>query len=296
MLRVGLEMFTVRHVFAEDPIGTLEKVAAAGYKGIELFNHKEDKLHGLYGLDISMTPLDFKRTAKGLGLEVVGYQPVAEDPEDPTYLASQDVMDRLIGFCCEVGSKTLAACCEFYSSKDYLLRRCEVFNKLGEKCNKAGLRFVYHNHYNDFQLFDDQTMFDVVMKNVLSENMGIELCVYWTIMGLVDPVKKIREYAGRVEMVHEKDWPLEYVHELNVWKKLDRNVPIDYKTFKSVIKPEHFTEVGEGIIKVQDVIDACNDVGAKYILVEQDYTRLNEIDSMNLSIANMRKMRGLKWD
>jgi len=31
-------------------------------------------------------------------------------------------------------------------------------------------------------------------------------------------------------------------------------------------------------------------------LLEQDYTTLEEIDSMNRSMSNFRTMRGLEWD
>ena len=50
------------------------------------------------------------------------------------------------------------------------------------------------------------------------------------------------------------------------------------------------------MIKVQDVIDAGNEFKIPYIFVEQDFTTLTEIESINRSMYNFRKMRGLEWN
>lgn len=106
----------------------------------------------------------------------------------------------------------------------------------------------------------------------------------------------IHQYGKRIAVLHEKDFPLDMVDELNSWKVVDRTKLVDHAAFASTIKPEHFTEVGNGIIKIQDVIDAGNEYGIPYILVEQDHTKLDEIESIKVSMANFKKMRGLEWD
>jgi sugar phosphate isomerase/epimerase len=296
-MKVGIELYTVKNVFRKNPVKTLKELRAADYKFIELFNHVEDEKHGLAGLtDTGMNTKGFKNLIDDLGIKVVGYQPVSTMVEDPAYWESDEVVQRLTDFCCEIGSFSVAACCEFWPSKDYVYKRAETFNRVGEICNNKGLKFVYHNHYNDFIEFDGESAFDILLGNTDPKNLGLEICVYWTLLGLVDPVKKIHEYGTRIDLIHEKDYPLECIHELSAWQYLDKTKPLDYKTFKSIVKPEHFIEIGEGIIKIQDVIDAGNDVGASYILVEQDFTKLDEYESMRLSMKNMKKMRGLEWD
>jgi sugar phosphate isomerase/epimerase len=109
----------------------------------------------------------------------------------------------------------------------------------------------------------------------------------------LDPVAKIRQYGSRIAVIHEKDFPLSQVHNLNAWRKLDQDRPVDWKAFHDAVTPDEFIEVGDGIIKIQDVIDAGNEFGVPYILVEQDYTKLDEIESINRSMANFRKMRDL---
>ena len=50
------------------------------------------------------------------------------------------------------------------------------------------------------------------------------------------------------------------------------------------------------MIKVQDVIDAGNAVGARYFLVELDFGREpTEVDRIVKSRQNMQKLQGIDW-
>ena len=288
----------MKNVFPQDPVGTLKKIADLGYYGVELFNHCEDIDPGVYswkGKTIKMAPKEYKRVMDDLGLVTVGYQPVCKDPNDTDWLANPDTHKRLVDFCLEVGSESLALVMELFFSADYLLRRCEMFNKLGELCNSAGIDLVYHNHWSDFIYLDGRNAFEMVLENTDPSLLKLEICVYWTILGMEDPVKMIRKYGGRVIMAHEKDFPLEAIDELNVWKVYDRNKPITFDEFIKFKKPHHFTEIGEGIIKVQDVIQALNDSGSRYLIVEQDFTKLHEIESITVSRNNLKRMHGIKF-
>ncbi len=290
-MQVGLQMFTVRNSFAKDPFGTLDQVAAAGYKFIEMANHKAEKDPGT-GFGI---PLDsFKKKIDDLGIKVIGAHFMPSDPKlIDAFYHDEAAVSRVIDFYANLGAKNLSMPIDFYPTKDYLLKRCELYNRLGEECGASGIRFLYHNHYHEFQRFGSEYMMDIIAKNTDPKNVGIELDAYWTFRGALDPVSKIREYGDRIALIHEKDFPLDQVQHLNAWLQLNQDVPVDWAGFHGAIKPEHFIEVGDGIIKVQDVIDAGNEFKVPYILVEQDYTKLDEIESIKRSMANFKRMRGL---
>ena len=145
-------------------------------------------------------------------------------------------------------------------------------------------------------MIEGDTFFHHLMKNTDPEYVGIELDAFWTIRGLIDPAKMIREYGSRVNLIHQKDFPLAMVDELNSWNLVDRNKPVTHAELTSTIKPHHFTEVGNGMLKIQDFIDAGNEFNVPYILVEQDYSSLDELESIRVSMSNFKKMRGLEWD
>lgn len=292
-MQVGLQMYSVRNAFERDPFGTLEAVAEIGYRFIEVANHKAEQDAGT-GINISAR--DLKAKADGLGIRIIGAHFMPTDWADiDAYYKDAAAIDRTIDYYSELGSSSISLPIDFFPTKDYLLGRCDLYNAIGEKCHRAGMRFLYHNHYHEFQRFDGAYMLDLIMQNTDPRYVGVELDAYWTLRGALNPVEKIREYGDRIAIIHEKDFPFDQVQHLNAWTVLDQDVPLDFKGFLEQVKPEHFTEVGEGIIKVQDVIDAANEFGVPYILVEQDYTRLGELESIRKSMANFRKMRDLAW-
>lgn len=293
-MKVGLQVYTVRNHLKEDPRKTLEEVSKAGYKYIEFANHNAEKDTGIgFGYSVS----EMKEIIHATGIKVVGaHIMTTRQQKDHDIYTDLDYFKRIIDYYVELGAEFLSNPQEFFSNLDELKARCEVYNKLGELCKANGLKYLYHNHWNEYQLMEGETIFNHLMANTDPEYMGIELDAYWAFRGLIDPVGMIHDYGKRIAVLHEKDFPLEMVDELNSWKIVDRTRLVDKDEFHSTVKPEHFTEVGNGMIKIQDVIDAGNEFGIPYILVEQDYSKLDEIDSINVSMANFKKMRGLEWD
>ncbi|MDO4274556.1 MAG: sugar phosphate isomerase/epimerase [Eubacteriales bacterium] len=293
-MRVGLQVYTVRKHLKEDPRKTLEQVVNSGYKYIEFANHNAEKDTGI-GFGYSLE--EMQKIVKDLGITVVGaHVMTTQQQAEHDIYSDLDYFKKIVDFYVGLGAKFISNPQEFFPDLDTLKRRCEVYNKLGELCKENGLRYLYHNHWNEYQLMEGETIFDHLMANTDPEYIGIELDAYWAFRGLINPVEMIHQYGNRIGVLHEKDFPLDMVDELNSWKVVDRTKLVDHAAFASTIKPSHFTEVGNGIIKIQDVIDAGNEYNIPYILVEQDHSRLDEIDSINVSMTNFKKMRGLEWD
>lgn len=293
-MKVGIQMFTVRNHYYKDPIGTFEEVAKVGYKAVELANHRceYDPLDGF-----GMKPQELKKILSDLNLTLVGAHIIPDDKTQiSTIYQDKDCMMRNIEYAAEAGMPNLTLPIDLFPSKEYVLQRCDVYNQLGEWCQAYGIKLLYHNHYHEFQKFDDEYVLDIIMRNTDPKKFFIELDAYWTFVGATDPVKKIREYGDRIAIIHEKDFPIERIQYANTWAYVDQNKPLDYKSFKSMVKPENFVEVGEGIIKIQDVIDAGNEFNIPWILIEQDYTKLDEFDSIRVSMNNFKKYRDLDWD
>lgn len=294
-MRVGLAMYTVRNSFAKDPKSTLKAIGEAGFRTIEIANHhaEEDP-----GTGFGFSAADLKNMAKENGIEIVGahIMPNGGQKAIETFYYNDDQLKKIIEYYTELDGRFLSFPIDFFPNKEYVLKRCELYNHIGELCKPYGIKFLYHNHFHEFATLDGEVVMDMIVANTDPELCGIELDAYWTIVGAYDPAEKIRQYGDRINLLHQKDFPLAQVEHMNMWTKVDRDKPLDWDSFHSQVRPEFFTEVGNGMIKIQDVIDAGNEFNIPYILIEQDYTTLPELESMNVSMGNFKKMRGLEWD
>ena len=46
---------------------------------------------------------------------------------------------------------------------------------------------------------------------------------------------------------------------------------------------------------IQSIIDAANELGAEYIVLEQDATQLTQLESVEISMNAFKKFEGLDW-
>jgi sugar phosphate isomerase/epimerase len=294
-MRVGLAMFTVRESFKKDPILTMKEISSAGYKIIEIANHnaQEDP-----GTGFGFSVMDLKKMIDDNGIKIIGahVMPSGGGKAIEKFYYDDDQLKKIIEYYVELGGKYLSFPIDFFPSRDYLLKRCDLYNHIGSLCKLNGIRFLYHNHFHEFALLEGRPVMDMLIENTDPGLVGIELDVYWTILGAFDPVEKIHQYGKRINLLHQKDFPLSQVQNMNMWTKLDRNIPLTWESFHDQIRPEYFTEVGKGLIKIQDVIDAGNEFNIPYILIEQDYSNLTEFESIKVSMDNFKKMRDLEWD
>jgi sugar phosphate isomerase/epimerase len=84
-------------------------------------------------------------------------------------------------------------------------RAADDFNKNGEICRKAGLRFAYHNHGYTFTPLDGQFPQDVLMQATDPNLVDYELDMYWVVAPGQDPEAWLRKYPGRFKLGHVKD-------------------------------------------------------------------------------------------
>jgi len=113
---------------------------------------------------------------------------------------------------------------------------CDVFNEVGKVCKDAGSTWGYHNHANEFAWISPDSeayvfgrrpggaggggaaagggtqqqspwvlVQDVLIANTDPSLVFFELDVYWTVMGLQDPVEWMQRHPDRFKALHVKD-------------------------------------------------------------------------------------------
>lgn len=186
MTQVGLQLYTVRDDMEQDFEGTLRKIAALGYQGVEFA--------GYFG----RTAEQVKAILEETGLTVLG----AHTP----YVKLRDSLDEEIAFNKAIGNTTLIM--PFLEEGDRQ-RWHEIFeemDKIGQRCAEAGVTFCYHNH--EFELtqhLDGQPVLDVMFSKLSAERLQMELDTCWVHYAGLDPLAYIAKYSDRLPLVHWKD-------------------------------------------------------------------------------------------
>ncbi|NLK07375.1 MAG: sugar phosphate isomerase/epimerase [Firmicutes bacterium] len=284
-LKVGIQLYSVRQSLMKDPYGTLAKVAEAGYKFVEAANHDSTTDPGV-GFGVPAETM--KKSLDDLGMSIVGSH---VHPLEPERLA--EVLD----YHEVLGNKQIGVGIAFfpYNDVDSIKRTCETYNQLGALCKERGMRFYYHNHYQEFQVFGDKTVLDHMMENTDPELVFLELDTYWAMRAGEDPVELIEKYKDRLVLLHQKDFPADAPQPLVVFDNLvDPNQEIGMEAFVNVVDPLTFTEIGTGTLPIQDIINAgLKAPHVEYIILEQDHTQLDEIESIKTSMEAFKKFSGI---
>lgn len=187
---IGIQLYTVRELFSKDPMGTLEKVAAIGYREIEYGGGGYDK----------MDHAALRKTMDRLGLTSpsihVGYEALASD------------FDGAVAMTKALGADTLVVpyMVEAHRNAEGWKAAVANFNRYAERLKKAGLGFAYHNHDFEFTLKPGGTsLFDTLIADADPALVQIELDLFWAVAAGEDPKAIIRRLPGRIYAYHVKD-------------------------------------------------------------------------------------------
>jgi sugar phosphate isomerase/epimerase len=185
--QIALQLYTLRRLAAVDLPGTLEAVAAAGFRAVELAGLPETG------------PGELARLLHGAGLRVVA----AHESIEGLRADASAVADRLA----EVGCSRAIVPWMPESDRqtaDDVRRFAADLAGFAATLAERGIRIGYHNHSFEFAALDGTTVWDVLLGNLPPE-VEIELDVYWAAVGGRDPAAEIRAAAGRVRLLHMKD-------------------------------------------------------------------------------------------
>ena len=191
---IGLITGVIAEELKKDWEQTLRKVAAIGYTQLEFGKY--------YGNDIAY----FKKLLKEIGLQpIAGGAAMAQ-------MRKEDELKKMIDDALLLDKKYVVCYWPWMdngSNKklDDFKKASDDLNRVGEVCNKGGIRLAFHNHDQEFVKVDGgyQWGYDVIMKETDPAKVGILLDLYWCTKGGGDAIEILKKNPGRVEMFHVKD-------------------------------------------------------------------------------------------
>ncbi len=244
---VAIQLYSLRNEMAKDVDATLAKVKEMGYDGVEFA--------GLYGL----TPAQMKALCEKHGLTPISaHVPYVDVKANP---------DQLMADYAELGCKFIVI--------PYLLPEYrpggELFDQViadmsvfGKKAKEYGMQLCYHNHDFEFVKLDGEYALDKLFRLVDATLLQPQLDTCWVNVGGEVPTEYMHKYAGRMGILHLKDFVGSKAENMYAL------IGVDDKEKKEAPRKFEFRSVGSGVQNFPAILAEAQVCGVEWVVVEQD--------------------------
>jgi len=191
---IGLQLYSVRNLLPKNFEGTLQQLAAAGYREVEAAGY------------FDKTAADFGNALNKAGLKCVSTHHALP--------LLKDQFNQLIEYGQALGLEYII--CSWAGVHRDPTRKGELnlddwryvadqFNAIGEKVKAAGMTFGYHNHVVEFGTENGIVFFDELLKRTDPRLVVFEMDCGWVVGGGHNPVEYLSKYPERFPLLHVKD-------------------------------------------------------------------------------------------
>lgn len=248
--QIGIQMYTLRDQTERDFLGTLGKVAEMGYQVVEFA--------GYFGVSAAV----LRRRLDELELAA----PSAHVGLDFSSLNQMErALAREIEYAAELGIQyiiTPSAPLPPSPSIDDVTRIIPYLEKASAMVRAAGMQYGYHNHDYEFAEVDGKAVIDIWLERIPAEHMLAEFDLGWVHRGGANPAHYVSRYAGRVPLVHIKDFGAN----------------------------QEETDLGKGEVDFQSVFEIAEQSGILYYIVEQEAYEVSSLASAKLALDYFRRL------
>jgi sugar phosphate isomerase/epimerase len=249
---VGLELYSVRAALKQDLEGTVRAVAKMGYQCVEFYAPYFDWTEA--------QTKGMRKLLDDFGVRCYSTHNNADYLSKDNISKTRD-RNQILG--CKY---VVIASTHPYTDLDGWKTFAGTLNSAAEQLEPAGLKAGYHNHKVEFVPVDGVRPMEVLAKNTKPTVM-LQLDVGTCLEAGADPVAWIRANPGRIHSLHCKDWS-----------------PDSGKGYTVLF--------GEGVADWKAIFQAAESGGGvEYYLIEQEGSRLSELDTAKTCLDLYRKLR-----
>lgn len=190
-LPLAVQLYTIRDVTDMPFHHSLKRLAAAGYRGVELVGqlavpHEEAA--------VILRDLGMKAISAHANLPLTGDLSAA--------LPGVEAMARLYDI-----TRFIVPWIEpdSFTDAEAVKRHCEALNILNQQMQAEGYRIGYHNHW-EFKPMAGSTV-PALMAEYLDPAVFLEVDAYWVQVGGLDAAAVVAALGDRLPLLHVKDGP-----------------------------------------------------------------------------------------
>lgn len=258
---IYLQLYSLRDDVSKDFNHVVKQTGEAGFKGIEAASYGDGKFY-------NMTPEAFRAALQANGLEPLSShtgKQLASNPAETNWDETWQWWDQAIAAHKAAGMKYIVTpSMPTPKTLADLKIYCDYYNQIGERCNRAGLSFGYHNHDFEFKEIEGKRMYDYMLENTDPSKVFFEMDVYWVTKGGHKPSAYFNKYPGRFKILHVKDE----------------------------------TELGgeDSVVDFDDVFKNTKKAGTKYLVVEVEKYHYAPLESVKKSLEFLLNNTQVKSD
>ncbi len=225
--RIAVTLFNLRQSCQtlEDLDRTLERLKSIGYQAVQISAIPE------------FDPAEVRRLLDNHGIHCCATHEKLDD--------CQNSLDKIV-------SKLEAYGCNFAAlgspGKDFLnpdgaAKLPGILENISRQFSAHGISFGFHNHHREFEKFGSRALLEEIYDN--TTELCAEIDVHWVQRGGGNPVSWIKKVAGRMPVVHLKDYAI-------------------------VDGEPAFCEIGEGNLEWEPIMAALRETDVRWYVIEQD--------------------------
>jgi len=256
--KIGVQMFNLKEKIVElGAYETLRKISDLGFHYVEV-------------TQIQMTEenvAELRRASIDFGIQIASISaPLDTMPGMPGESLTKD-FDKIVNDCKKLDCNFIRIGMmpiQLMGHKDKVMEYIRNAEAMAERLAEYGIELYYHNHHIEFEKYDGECLLDIMKNN--TTKLGFELDVHWAQRGGENPINVIKRFAGRVSLIHLKDYR---IGNMNVSEEDFKDMSKFMQKFTNIIE---FAELGQGNLDIKGIIDAGIESGVQYFLIEQDDT------------------------
>ena len=266
--RIGVALFTIPSMLEQDFAAAMRKLADIGYREVEFF--------GPFPYSVPEAHERWRSVAETLGLSQSGYfgrtpRQVCEILDEnglssPSMHADIKTLQTRLE---EVAEAAHALGQRFAGipsippqereSLDDYKRMADVFNELGARMDKVGLKFMYHNHGYGLVEMEGEIPFNLLLERTDPNLVALEMDVFWMVAGRADLVAYLDAYPGRFQLMHVKDMT-----------KVVRFAGDGGDPTQWIELFPYIADAGSGVLDLEAIITQARKSGTQHYYLERD--------------------------